>query len=94
MYLNQLQRNKKKINKEHLVDQGRIQSSDKQNHPPIEPNHFSANQEVCGALKIQNKNAKANISRPSRKQSRKAKEIVNFSPSTIRNDEFSDWEII
>ncbi|XP_023544558.1 uncharacterized protein LOC111804099 isoform X2 [Cucurbita pepo subsp. pepo] len=80
---------------EHLVkteDGKTIQASKKQNHLIIEPNHFSANQ------KIENKNAKANISWPSRKQSQKPNaitdEILKCSPSTIQNDEFPDWEIV
>ncbi|XP_022925763.1 uncharacterized protein LOC111433073 isoform X3 [Cucurbita moschata] len=86
---------------EHLVkteDGKTIQASKKQNHLIIEPNHFSANQKVCGDHEIENKNAKANISWPSRKQSQKPNaitdEILKCSPSTRQNDEFPDWEIV
>lgn len=49
-------------------------------------------------FQIEKKNAKAHISRSSRKHSQKTnavtEEVVKFSPSTIQNDEFPDWEII
>ncbi|XP_038883792.1 uncharacterized protein LOC120074664 isoform X2 [Benincasa hispida] len=75
-----------KATEEHLLKtEGRvtIQSSDKQNHPIIEPNHFSATQEIENNKKKQSQKANAIT-----------EEIVKFSPSTIQKDEFPDWEII
>lgn len=62
---------------EHLPktkDRVTIQSSDKQNHPIIEPNHISANHEVCGALKV--------LSLPS-KYACKSQKFVKFGGAWI-----------